>query len=285
MSTSYSPGSTCSSQRDKSFWISTFSSFGSSFLLLSIISLMIYFSLWRTKENNRSTVKNFTHLGFISSIFLKSIGFCSAGILLRFQNVNWEYISPIILDIPQASITFGFSLILMMYCLSCGRLLAKQTEDKVNKVIYSIPILSGIFLFGTIVLTSLYYAFQKSSLFNINLWLSLIRDLIVAISFIVLLCLIKKLRVVPPNQSNTSDKNQTILSFIILSCMILRGISYIIDNYVFSPSFTHDQNSRCGISSLIYFVFQTLICEVLPVICILLLQGIMSTLPSYDSIE
>lgn len=285
MSNSYSPGPTCASQKDKSFWISTFSSFGSSFLLLSITSLMIYFALWRSKENSKAAIKNFSHLGFVVSIFLKAIGFCSAGILLRFQNINWEYISPIILDIPQASITFGFTLVLMLFCLSCGRLLSKQLEEKFNRAVYGVSILSGIFFLCTIILTILYYACQKMFIFNVNLWISLIRDLTIAIAFIVLLSIIKKQRVVPPNQSNPSEKSQNILSFIILSCMILRGISYIVDNYVFSPELTHNQNSRCGISSLIYFVFQTIVCEALPVICILLLQGIMSVLPAYDTIE
>lgn len=284
MSDSYYPGPVCSSQKDKSFWISTFSSFGSSFLLLSILSLMIYFSLWRNKTSSHAFTKNFSHLSFVISLFLKAVGFCAAGILLRFQ-INWQYISPFILDIPQASITFGFSFIFMVTCISYGHLLSKQAADKFNKAVYGISILSGIFLLCTVILCISYYLSEKSIIFHINLWVSSIRDMIISISYIILFSLIQKLRVVPPNDANQSEKNVNILSYITLSCLILRAILYPIEIIIFSPKLTHNQTSQCGIGALLYFVFQTIFCDILPVICVLLLQGMMDTVLSYDSIQ
>ncbi|OHS96606.1 hypothetical protein TRFO_37219 [Tritrichomonas foetus] len=275
----------CSSQRDKSFWISTFASFGSSFLLLSFLMTMMYFSLWRNKAAEYTFLSNISHLSFIIALFMKSIGSCAAGIILRYDNIKWVVIRPILVDVPQAALVVSYSIVFLTWCIASCRQLTLPVGKQITRISGGALIASLVFFLANSIFDCLYFSLEKEQIHQLNVWISFARDEIIGIAFLVILSLVRKFRNVSIKGNNNTEKSANIQSIVVLASLLVRGITILVENFVFSPKYAKSETTPCGIPSLAFYIGQQLVCEVLPAFSLISLQGSLSKILSYETLE
>lgn len=273
----------CSTQRDKSFWISVYASLGSSYLLFSILVFLLYFTVYRNQEEKESKLPKISHLTFGTSLLVKSFGYCASGIVLRINHFKWEIVSQLFLNVPQSLLVVSSSLFIMRWCLSEARHLNQPLGNKVAKVLSLIPIASMIF-FGAVFVLSVIVTISKSDFMSqTNIWACFARDLLTSIPLLVCIHLIKSKTNIGLD-SAPSIKTLSLLSMVILIAFILRGICYPVSYYTFAKPIGSTTVSKCKVPSLVFFITEALAFEVFPTFLILALEGNIEKAFSYHPV-
>ena len=271
----------CNCQRDRSYLIGSYACFSGFYALISIFILMIYLQLWKHRKTNHQFLTNFSSIVLISSLFIKSIGFSVLGIILRSHSFNFVLIDPLIKSISEAAILLAFSMILVEAFFGTSSNAAPGKSNAISKISQVIAGTSGIIMIMNAVLGTIYYVSQKSFFNGLNAWISFARDEAIPLAFIIFFIILKK-------KVNNFDKNAieqklNIISLTVLGLIMARGIANIVNYFVFVDNDIND-SKQCSVSSLAFFIFKELICDITPVFCLSIMQDWLDQLLSYQSI-
>lgn len=270
----------CPTETQKTLWMTTYASLGSGVLILAVFIAMIYFGLWRYHSWHK-----FAHLGsisFVMTIFMKGLGLCGASIFLRIEG-NWRKWSWSLLNAPDQLLTIAFTFV---YC-AWANFSLKNVAYLVNRLT-NISISIGVCLGLTGLSVTIAEIVSGNVVYrDIDVILSVVRDFVMGILFLILLTKVRKVKNVKlcNKEKNNTERSLHILTIVSVVSIMLRGFTIAAYHWAFSPDKNPQSDAECSVSHLLSVIIQQIVCNIVPILCLTIMQGLVGKVAEYDMIH